>query len=94
VIKSGAPKWSHEIALATIAMLEQIPKPARDSFSLERVSGAYKPRGKKGTIAVNKEKKPIIARSNDSCTVEMAPGTLEAQMLSPALFLIEPSVIG
>ena len=37
----GAPTWSHEIARATTAVLEQLLKPETDSFSLERVSGTY-----------------------------------------------------
>jgi dTDP-4-dehydrorhamnose reductase len=37
----GAPTWSHEIARATTAVLEQLPKPDPDSFALERVSGTY-----------------------------------------------------
>jgi dTDP-4-dehydrorhamnose reductase len=37
----GAPTWSREIARATIAVLEQLPKTDADSFSLERVSGTY-----------------------------------------------------
>ena len=37
----GAPTWSHEIARATTAVLEQLLKPDTDPLSLERVSGTY-----------------------------------------------------
>ncbi len=37
----GAPTWSHEIAHATTAVLEQLAKTDPVSFSLERVSGTY-----------------------------------------------------
>jgi dTDP-4-dehydrorhamnose reductase len=37
----GAPTWSHEIACATTAVLEQLAEVDPDSFSLERVSGTY-----------------------------------------------------
>jgi dTDP-4-dehydrorhamnose reductase len=37
----GAPTWSYEIARATTAVLEQLPKPDPNSFAVERVSGTY-----------------------------------------------------